>query len=661
MAIQAESADLRSIQDDKGRITYRSMIMHMAEKKIIAYTQLSAKRASAAGPRVSKAHGSSSAAVKAVAEGVRSGSSADLLIIERMLADNGILAVVSDNPDYCLTDADVAAGKVLLVCKPPSAGVAAGQSRGSGIGHWVLKGADGKEFSPPSEGVDCGFALVGHLTGKSVDTLRQETADSILKHSAAFEVAVQQQRWLSDRHPELANRLWLRGGRADSESKDHSGSTSSGDCTADSNSALPSPSGVRPTRTEGPVAVGDGAASVPSDCDVLSVAVETGVEALIVAREKLAAAGLGDDEAARQLAPLAGLPVSIALKAFQTLRQYEAQKAAAGRDSMLEAATRVVGSDVVSGLTDRVVSALAGTEVPFVSLLQASEWMPSQGDHLRSQFEAYTAVNGFDSHADDLADAAALTTVLGLPADGFRLLRSTGEDLQKAAARAHQDGFTEHADGLSDAAAIFTLVGSLPRLGELACDAIFGSGRASGGSVSRVDSTSASVLSTAATVDSDASRAAAPSQESGASSSSGPASAAKSPGKPSSPPAGADRARSASSPPSIVAQAPTTDRHGTTTWENRDGSSSTHYPGVNATVTTGGPQGVSVSTPLGSDTSGSVGANICAGGVIFTAKITLTGAAATAAGALVGVAALGYGAYKLYKHLTRDDGGKKDD
>ena len=648
VAIQAEHVQLRSLLDSNGRITYGDMVMYVAEKKVVAHTQLTAKcaagsRAVVVGGQAQCAH-QHSAAVQRLADAVRAGASADLLIVERMLADNGIPAVVSDNPDYCLTDADVTAGKVLLVCKPPTSesrsdsAVAAGASStpstaAIGIGHWVQKLADGKEISPPSEGVDCGFALVGRLTGKSVDTLRKETADSILKHSAAFEVAIQEQEWLSDRHPELANRLWLRGGRVASELKGNSGGSSSGEGAAANNIAETSQSGVRPTRTEGRrEAAGDAAARGQVPVELLSDAVETGLEALIIAREKLVAAGLasGDEEAAGQLAFLAGVPVQIALKAFRTARQYKAQKAEAGSGSMLEAATRVVGSDVVSGLTDRVVSALAGTEVAFVPLLQASGWMSSQGDRLRSQFESYTAEHGFNSHADGLADAAAFATVLGLPADGFSLLRTTGEKLQQAAAHAHEDGFTYHADGLSEAAAIFTLVGSLPKLGEIARDAIFGSTEARS-RVGPLASAAAPEIANAV-ARSAASRTSALGW--------GSSSAATS----WDPVAGRDQGP-------VVAVTTAAGRD-TTTWQDYARSMSSFLPSIDFTLSFGGGREASpaVSRPSWSIT-GNV--NVNAGDLLLFASSMLTRTVVTAA-------ALGYSAYKVLRNYMRERRRKRD-
>ncbi len=192
----------------KDRLTYDRLIRHLSEVKIVACTQIAAWRAIqtsmvGSGPT----SGPAPLQVKAFADSILVDAPANLVVMEQLVSSHGIKAVVADNPEYCLTEGDVAAGRVLLVCLPGEQN----KDGSSSLGRWVLKSADGS-----IEGDGCGFALVGRLTGKSVADLRKCTAAAVLANHGGFADVLQRQEWLRMRAPKDApsrlHTIWLSGG-----------------------------------------------------------------------------------------------------------------------------------------------------------------------------------------------------------------------------------------------------------------------------------------------------------------------------------------------------------------------------------------------------------------------------------------------------------------
>lgn len=64
----------------------------------------------------------------------------------------------------------------------------------------------------PSQGNDCGYAVFAELTGKSVEQLRNETAQGIEANSKNFSNAIEAQSWIRSHYPQEANSLLFNGG-----------------------------------------------------------------------------------------------------------------------------------------------------------------------------------------------------------------------------------------------------------------------------------------------------------------------------------------------------------------------------------------------------------------------------------------------------------------
>jgi len=193
------------------RLTYAGLTAHYAEKKTAAHSRCS--MAFYAGAESAQAPSSPAeklpSDIAAYVDGVKNKEPADLLVMTKMKTDNKINLKIVDE-SYCGTQQDREENIKLAVFvsgeKDPETNVV-------GIGHWLLKDAEGNVLMTASEGNDCGYAVIAELTGKSIQDLRRETAESIVRDQASFSKAIEARDWLVSHNPQAANDLLFMGGK----------------------------------------------------------------------------------------------------------------------------------------------------------------------------------------------------------------------------------------------------------------------------------------------------------------------------------------------------------------------------------------------------------------------------------------------------------------
>ena len=147
--------------------------------------------------------------VKAKADAIRAGKEADMATMYAMAADNGIKPFkIVTNENYQLTAEDKEKGVTVVVFIKRDKD----EIGNDGVGHYCLMQGDGTVMSVKSDQKDCGYAVIAHLTGKSIEQIRDETATTIETNPSNFGKAIKAEAWLQNRHPQLANTLLFKGG-----------------------------------------------------------------------------------------------------------------------------------------------------------------------------------------------------------------------------------------------------------------------------------------------------------------------------------------------------------------------------------------------------------------------------------------------------------------
>lgn len=187
--------------------TYSGLINHEAKKYTIAYSQcenihyVQQKNKNNANNKVV------SKEVKNHAEAVKKDKPADLADMFTMATENNINLKIVDDPDYQLSEKDIAKGTKVVVFTKGKKDVEGKDD----VGHYQLLRSDGKLIDIESNENDCGYAVFVLLTGKSVDQLRNETAQGIEANYENFSKAIDAQVWVRDHYPQEANSLLFIG------------------------------------------------------------------------------------------------------------------------------------------------------------------------------------------------------------------------------------------------------------------------------------------------------------------------------------------------------------------------------------------------------------------------------------------------------------------
>ncbi|EAS05901.2 helicase carboxy-terminal domain protein (macronuclear) [Tetrahymena thermophila SB210] len=146
--------------------------------------------------------------VKNHAKAVQKDKPADLADMFSMAAQNNIDLKLVDDPNYQLSEEDIAKGTKVVVFSKGSKNNEGNDS----VGHYQLLGSDGKLVDIITNGEnDCGYAVFSQLTGKSVDALRNETAQGIEANCESFSRTIEAQTWVKDHYPREANSLLFVG------------------------------------------------------------------------------------------------------------------------------------------------------------------------------------------------------------------------------------------------------------------------------------------------------------------------------------------------------------------------------------------------------------------------------------------------------------------
>lgn len=196
------------------RMTFASECHRVAAEKVVAHSQCSmmlfgAKKETGKKRLSTKARKE----VADCAAKISTDASANLLVMVKMAADNDISLKVVD-ANYRPTEQNIKNNTQFAVFIPGKR-TADGTA---GVGHWCTMNHSGQLIPVPSEGNDCGYAVMSHLISqagkgeKSVAQLRHETAASI-ETSTTFYYGIEAQNWLRSHNPKAANDLLFNGGK----------------------------------------------------------------------------------------------------------------------------------------------------------------------------------------------------------------------------------------------------------------------------------------------------------------------------------------------------------------------------------------------------------------------------------------------------------------
>ncbi|KAL4471436.1 hypothetical protein ABPG74_008329 [Tetrahymena malaccensis] len=147
--------------------------------------------------------------VKSYADAVKKDKPAGLAEMKFMASMYGIDIKIAEDPNYQLSQEDKAKGTQVIVFTQGSKNIEGYYS----IGHFYLLGSNEKQVDIKINGeYDCGYAIFAQLTGKSVDTIRNEIAQAIEANSENFSKVLNAQAWLQENHPKEVNTLLFNGG-----------------------------------------------------------------------------------------------------------------------------------------------------------------------------------------------------------------------------------------------------------------------------------------------------------------------------------------------------------------------------------------------------------------------------------------------------------------
>lgn len=155
--------------------------------------------------------GKASEKVRLYAEGVKNSEPAGRSEIALMAKKNNINCEIKSS-DYILTDDDIKTGRIIII-------FIKGEKDETGkdnVGHFKIHPSCAKHMDLSNMGEfnknDCAYFIFSGLTGKSIKTLRNETAETILSNPKRFERVLEAQDYIRENHPSEANTLLFKGG-----------------------------------------------------------------------------------------------------------------------------------------------------------------------------------------------------------------------------------------------------------------------------------------------------------------------------------------------------------------------------------------------------------------------------------------------------------------
>jgi len=199
------------------QVTFRSQIMGNAKAYTVAYQNrqivaqaIQMKAKANADGALQDAGNCSTATIELCADAITD------ILVKKSPADRSIIFLLAtlydldvkivDDPNYVPTEAEIAAGTKIILCEEGIDG---------GVGHYSLMEPDGtlvsiEEGSGP---MDCGYAVMAHLTNKSVDEMRLEAAEMIVSNPDQFSEIKDASNWVHERYPREANTMLGIGGK----------------------------------------------------------------------------------------------------------------------------------------------------------------------------------------------------------------------------------------------------------------------------------------------------------------------------------------------------------------------------------------------------------------------------------------------------------------
>ena len=146
--------------------------------------------------------------IEDVAQQMREDLPANLAAMCKLATTNKLKIKFSPNDDYELTNEDLTSDYHVIV-------FIKGETKDDveQPGHWRLKDkATGSFVEIQNAENDCGYAIMAHLTGKSIAELRNETADAVLQDHENFARSLNEQNWIKSRYKKEAASLNMVGG-----------------------------------------------------------------------------------------------------------------------------------------------------------------------------------------------------------------------------------------------------------------------------------------------------------------------------------------------------------------------------------------------------------------------------------------------------------------
>lgn len=138
---------------------------------------------------------------------VEEGSPAGAVEMQVMAKRNDIMLKIVDEK-YQMTEVDKQQGvKIIGFISASSL-----SESSNGLGHWMLMDASGNWMNLGNDGNNCGYIIFSKLTGKSIEQLRQETAQSICGNGKFFAHILENTDYIESHYPQEKDDLLYRGG-----------------------------------------------------------------------------------------------------------------------------------------------------------------------------------------------------------------------------------------------------------------------------------------------------------------------------------------------------------------------------------------------------------------------------------------------------------------
>lgn len=193
------------------KITYEDEITRVSTEHNIAYSQLEmvfwAKKTTAINDESRRAKSVAKELAK-YAHDVSEDKPANLSDMMLIASLNNIKLKVVTSPHYHVTEEDIKTNTQIVFFSCPM-----GMIGENNLGHWCLLGTDGNIVEIDSDENNCGYAIISHLTGKSIKDLRANTAQAINDNPQDFHHALQAQDWLGSHYPIYRHQLLMEGAK----------------------------------------------------------------------------------------------------------------------------------------------------------------------------------------------------------------------------------------------------------------------------------------------------------------------------------------------------------------------------------------------------------------------------------------------------------------